>query len=325
MDFGEILGKAWKIIWKFKILWLFGILSSCGQGGGGGGGSSSNTGYKVSGGNGDIPPEMQRFFGGIGHFFDTVETWQIVAIIGGLILFFLILWFIMTALSTIGRVGLIQGTVKAEEGAETLTFGELFKSGKPFFWRILGLNLLLGFAIFLIIMLLMLPLIGVTVLTMGIGIMCLIPFICILVPAMWLAGVIIEQANIAVVVEDLGIMDGLKRGWTVCRENIGNMIVMALILVLGGGIVGMIIALPLILIIVPVMIGVVGGLVAESEAIIGGGLLTAGLCFVAYLPVLIVLGGILRAYISAAWTLTYLRLTAGLSTLEPIGSLPEDI
>ena len=32
MDFGEILSKAWKIIWKFKILWIFGILTSCGQG-----------------------------------------------------------------------------------------------------------------------------------------------------------------------------------------------------------------------------------------------------------------------------------------------------
>ena len=35
MEFGEILTKAWKIIWKFKILWVFGILSSCGHGGGG--------------------------------------------------------------------------------------------------------------------------------------------------------------------------------------------------------------------------------------------------------------------------------------------------
>jgi len=324
MDFGKILSKAWKIIWKFKILWLFGILSSCGQGGGGGGGSS-NTGYRTSVGNGDIPPEMRRFFFGIERFFDNVEVWQIIAIIGGLILFFLILWFIMTALNTIGRVGLIQGTVKAEDGAETMTFGELFESGKPFFWRILGLNILLGLALFLVIIVLMLPIIGITALTMGIGLICLIPFICILVPAMWLAGVVIEQANIAVVVEDIGIIDGLKHGWEVCRDNTGNMIVMALILVLGGGIVGIVIALPLILIIVPVMFGIIGGLAAESEKIIGGGLAIAGLWFLAYLPVLIVLGGILRAYISTAWTLTYLHLTAGLEMPEPIESLPEDI
>ncbi len=38
MDFGEVFSKAWKIIWKYKILWLFGIFASCSGGGGGGGG-----------------------------------------------------------------------------------------------------------------------------------------------------------------------------------------------------------------------------------------------------------------------------------------------
>ena len=29
MDFGEILSRAWQIIWKHKILWVFGILAGC--------------------------------------------------------------------------------------------------------------------------------------------------------------------------------------------------------------------------------------------------------------------------------------------------------
>ncbi len=35
MDYGEVLSKAWKIAWKFKVLWIFGILASCGQSRGG--------------------------------------------------------------------------------------------------------------------------------------------------------------------------------------------------------------------------------------------------------------------------------------------------
>ena len=31
MDFGEVLSSAWKIIWKHKVLWIFGILVSCGS------------------------------------------------------------------------------------------------------------------------------------------------------------------------------------------------------------------------------------------------------------------------------------------------------
>jgi len=38
-------------------------------------------------------------------------------------------------------------------------------------------------------------------------------------------------------------------------------------------------------------------------------LLAAGLCFVAYLPLLFVLKSILTAYIGSVWTLTYMRLT----------------
>lgn len=62
MDFGEVLKKAWKIIWKFKVLWIFGILSSCGQSGGGSGGSSANSSAQYNGSdganvfNGNLPP-----------------------------------------------------------------------------------------------------------------------------------------------------------------------------------------------------------------------------------------------------------------------------
>ncbi len=32
-NFGEVLSRAWQIIWKHKVLWIFGILASCSQGG----------------------------------------------------------------------------------------------------------------------------------------------------------------------------------------------------------------------------------------------------------------------------------------------------
>jgi hypothetical protein len=51
----------------------------------------------------------------------------------------------------------------------------------------------------------------------------------------------------------------------------------------------------------------------------------AAICFVAYLPFLIVLGGILRSYVGSAWTLTFLRLTAPAASIgqEPGEPLPE--
>ena len=311
MDFGKILKRAWEIIWKFKVLWIFGILAGCGQGsGGGGGGGGGNTGFQFSGDEINIPPNIERFFFRMDRFFNAVDAWQIAAFIGGLILFVLILGLIMAALSTIGNIGIVQGTVQAEGGVDRLTFGDLFTSGKPFFWRVFALNLIMGFIVLIIVLIILALFIGLTILTAGIGALCLIPFICVLVPLGWLVGVIMEQAMIALVVEDLGIVDALQRGWNVFRENLGNMVIMALILGIGSFFIGIVVALPIIIIVVPALLGVAGGAIAESSAIIGGGLAVAGLCFVAYLPVLIVLGGILQAYVKSAWTLTFLELTS---------------
>ena len=57
-----------------------------------------------------------------------------------------------------------------------------------------------------------------------------------------------------------------------------------------------------------------------------GGLLIAGLCFISYLPLLLLLNGILQAYIKSAWTLTYLRLTSKRQAEEvEVQALPEDL
>ena len=125
MDFGDVLTKAWKIIWKFKVLWIFGILASCGQNSGGGGGGG-NSGVRFSGGDPNIPPWMRDFVNGVENFFENMQAWQGVAMVIGFLLFILILVIFFAVLNTIGRVGLIQGTVKAEGGAEIMTFGELF-------------------------------------------------------------------------------------------------------------------------------------------------------------------------------------------------------
>jgi len=326
MDFGEVLTKAWKIVWKFKVLWVFGILSSCGQGGGGGGNSSA----RFSGGHeGNVPPQFQEFFNGVQIMFDKIQGWQIAIVIFGLFMIFLILSIILFALNSIGRIGLIQGTVKADTGAETLTFIELFNGSKPFFWRILGINLLAGWAMFFLTLLIVMPFVGLTFLTFGIGLFCLLPLLCILVPSIWLASVVLEQANIAIIVENLSMLEGLKRGWQVFKENIGNMIVMALLLGIGGGIIGFILALPLILALAPIMLGFMASSIGNDPGWAGGGLGLAILCILAYLPVLILLNGILQAYIKSAWTLTYLRLTSHEGILAsdeeiPIESLPVD-
>lgn len=297
MDYGYVLRRAWEIINKFKVLWIFGILAGCGQTGTSG---LNNSGYRFSSQDNNFPPQIERFFNQLTP--EVITTLVIVGIIIALILIVL-----AVLLGTIGRIGLIRGTMKAEQGAERLTFGELWKEGLAYFWRVFGLNLLIGLIIFVAFLILIVPGAILTGLTGGIFAICLIPLICLIIPVMWAVTVWIEQANIALVVENLSIGEALQRGWQVFRNNIGAMIVMALILGLGIGLIGgIIIGLPLLLVGSPALVGYAKG---TADAIRNGWIIS-GILFIIYLPFLLLLSGILKAYISSSWTLTYLRLTA---------------
>jgi hypothetical protein len=324
MDFGEVFTRAWKIIWKFKILWIFGILSSCGQGGGGSGGGG-NTGFQFSNGDANIPPGMRDFFNRAEDFFVNIQAWEIAALVVGLLLFILIMILITSAINTVGGIGLIQGTLKAEDGAEKMTFGELFRDGQTFFWRVFGLNILIGLVMSVGVIIFVLPFVGIGIVTAGIGFLCFIPFLCLLIPAIWLVSVLFEQMNIAIVVEDLKIKDALIRGWDVFKENLGNILVMGLILGLGSTIISIFFAVPLIMVTIPAVIGIAGGSIWGSGVMLGSGLVVAALGFLILMPVIIVLGGILQAYVKTAWTLTYLRLTMTTDvSMDTINLSPED-
>src|ERR1051325_8608620 len=131
-NFGDVLSRAWQIIWKHKVLWIFGILAGCSRGSSGFRGSSGGGG----GGNGQLPPEVMRIL-------QIIQQNLAAFIIIGCIIVLLI-WAITIFLGTIGRVGLIRGTFQAEAGAERLIFGELFSEGMPYFWRIFGLTLIVA-------------------------------------------------------------------------------------------------------------------------------------------------------------------------------------
>ncbi len=308
-NFGEILSRAWQITWKYKVLWIFGILAGCSQGGGSGGGNSA---FQTDSSDQNLPPALKQFTHQMEDFVQwSLDNWWIFIVI---FLVILLLIAIGVFLGTIGRIGLIKGSYKAEqEEPETLVFGELFSTSMPYFWRVFLLSFLIGLAFVLLFM----PLAFFGVLTAGIGFLCLLPLICVLIPVAWVVSVLIEQANRAIVLEDLGIMDALRRAWEIVRSNIGPLLIMSLIL---GGIsilAGIVIALPIFIVVFPTVF----------TFFMGGGdsftpLYVAGICICLYIPVSLVAGGILQTFTQSSWTLTYMRLTREKGTPDsPI--LPE--
>lgn len=313
-NFGEILTRAWHITWKYKVLWIFGILAGCSQGGGNGGGGSSSGPTDYSNGPSDfnLPPEIQRFLPMLERFGNWVtENWWIFIVLGLVVLLLILL---SIFLGTIGRIGLIKGSYQAEQGAENLAFGELFSASLPYFWRVLGLSFLVGLA-FLVILL---PLVLIGALTAGVGFLCLLPLICLLIPVLWAVNLIIEQANRAIVLEDRSMLDAFKRGWEILKGNPGPLIVMSLILFGISFAVGIVIALPILMTIFPAIFALV---MNEGRSFTPLYIAIGVLCL--YAPISWLLSGILNTFVHSAWTLTWMRLTNKPASLEtPIFAQP---
>jgi hypothetical protein len=306
-NFGDVLTRAWQIIWKHKVLWIFGILASCGRGGGGGNGGGGNSGYDVSSGQPpDLPPQVLRWF-------QTIEE-NLTTIIVVTLAIVCIIWIVAIFLSIIGKTGLIRGTAQVEGGAQALGFGELFSGSVRYFWRMFGLSFILGLpALIFIVAVIAIVIVGAAAAgnnaeTAALSFLGMLPLIiggfCVLVPVMFVLGMIFRQAENAVVLEDMRVIPALARGWEVFRKNLGPVILMAIILGVIGFVAGLVIAIPFFVIVFPAMIAFMAT-GAQSTA----PLIFMGACLLLYVPVAWVLQGIITAYTESAWTLTYLRLT----------------
>ena len=304
MNFGEILSRAWQIIWKHKVLWIFGIFAALGQGGGGNGGGNGGGGNGGDSSGGFNFGDQYIPWASVEQWFE--QNWWIFIVI---LIAVLALIVVIIILSTFGRIGLARGAWQADEGKAKLSFGQLFGESSPFFWRVFGLSLLIMLLWIAFFIVLLVPALGFTAITAGLGALCLIPFFlilcCLLIPLGWAVSIITEQAIVAITCENLGLFEGLSRGWQILRANLGQTTIMFLILGIGGGIVRFLIALPALAIVVPL---IVAAFADTTAAWTTAGIVSIVL-FCVYLPIAFALNGVVTAYTGTAWALTYRRLT----------------
>lgn len=298
LDYGNILTRAWQITWKHKVLWIFGILAGLGSGGG----SGPNVNYELDSRTGDLrlPPEFERLF----NRFDE-PTWIAIAI--GLACLGLLISLALIALSVIGRGGLISG-IRLAAAQGSVTFGEAWQAGLGKFWTLFLIGLLTAAASFLLALIIIGPGVLLTVVTFGIGVLCLLPLICVFVILVVILSIIAYFAQIAAVVENLGVMDALRRAWAVIQANLAPIIILGLILLVIGFVVGIVLALPAIFIFFPAALGA-AGLAGDGQGLATVSLAFALICCAIYVPILLVLNGILQTWTTSVWTLAYEQFT----------------
>lgn len=308
MDYTALITRSWNIVWKNKALWVLGFLAGLAAAGGRVG-NSYNSSYSDSG-SGEISPEMLAAMGAMLVLISCIAV--IVA---------LVVW----ALSTAANGGLI-GSVSLLDDDETviLTVGEAIQPGLKSFWRMIGISVLLKLPFIVlsgVMMALIFVMVGGTAVfaslsegaesafaTFGIMILCVIAFMCLLVPIGVVVQFIQQFAMRGTVLRDLDIIESIKHGWDVLRQNVGEIILLSILFWFISFVFGIAIGIVMIpialLAIAPAMGSLFSGDAMSVTSIIwmtcsgiGIGLLAAALT------------SVLTAWRSATFTLAYKEFT----------------
>lgn len=308
MNYGDTLSKAWKVIWKNKILWLFGILAgfSSALGLSGGGGSSNGS----SSGGSSLIPDTNQFADNVTQVAfragSSIENNPWVWLLPILIAFCLILFFTLASifLGPLGTSGVIKGTIMADQAdpeSGPLSLKAVWKGLKPYYWKMVLFELAVFAGKLIIGLVLAALIIGLIVFTLGLGIFLLFPLIILVIPASLFIYLIIINSMIALIAEDLSVFKAFERGWQVTTKNLGPMIIMLLILGVGQFFATFIIILPIFASFIPLGLAfAIPDQAAMITVIVISSLLAMLMIFLG-----IFLVGVIRSYVLAAWTLNF--------------------
>ena len=308
MDFGKVLGRAWEITWRWKMLWVLGFLAALGQGGG----SYPQYNYTFS------EQDFGRWAYQPGIFAEEFFS-GIAVLVLGLCCLALIIGIILWVVSIIARGGLIAAVQQVEVEGET-SFRRAWSAGARKFWTLFGLGILAALPIILLVI------IGIIILTIGItagvgllevgeaaGItaMILVTVTCggFLCCGLVVLVVILEQIRIygerAAILEDLGWIDAFKRGWQILVENIGATLILWLIFFALGIVIFGIIFVIMLALSVPLL-----ALFVNADP---GWLFIGPLCVGGVIGAIVyaVIRSIIVAFTSSTWTLAFMELTRG--------------
>jgi len=348
VDHLRILKRALHITWKYRALWLVGLLLVLAGGGvmsGGGGGSSGAS----SGGRGGEGGPWEEDWGDQFRGLDPSEVWRkIVPVVIAVAIIVIAILVLVTVIGVVcvivryvTRASLIQMVQSYEETGEEIGFWSGLRLGwSASAFRLFLINLILTLPLALLMILLIGALLALGVLsfttgrgpTIALGIvlvLLIVPVILLGVAIRVVLGPIIEIAYRTCVIKSLGAWEAIKGGFGLIRRNLGATALQWLLLV-GLGIAWRIALIPVNLLLVFLAL-----LVSGLPALLLGGMATLAFAWpvglvlglLVFIPAFIVIVSLpnialttfATVYHSTAWTLTYRELRvmdAGAQELE---------
>jgi hypothetical protein len=227
----------------------------------------------------------------------------------GFTLIFLLILVLSTlvnyAVRTVSISAATLGVIRAERGEGSTKFMDLLRDGLPYFWRILGVMVIINLTIGLVFTIFFMLAFLLIIVTIGMASICLQPIMILLTPLTFLMVGVIGAAQIAVIVDDMNALDAVKHAFQVVRAHIWKYVIITLIVYFGGSILTSLVVMPLMLpvFIVPFLIEFGREISMQSVTLI------TVLFFCIFFPVMMLVSSVLGVFMKTALDLTYLRLT----------------
>jgi hypothetical protein len=304
MNYGDLIGEAFRIAWRNRFLWFFGFLL-------GGATVVSPTNFRTPTLSANEPAWALN-----------LERW-VENNVGLAILVFaltiLVIIIVFLALFTLCRAALTE-SVGALARGERRGFGSALRGGLSYFWRVLLQTLLVGLIslvvvipVYLLLAAAFLGLFAGIAATDSTAVRVVIALACVVAILLFVIALVAASVALAIVgqlaLRDLilghsGIVSSIGNGYRIFRRNLGRtllLLVIQIAIALGVSIVLFIVVTVLGLLLSIPVTALSGSWVSTTVAIAGS--------FLFSLPVF-VLVGFLGTFYQAYWTVAYLRLSA---------------
>jgi len=232
INYLEIFKKAWNITWNNKYLWWFGFFITLGSGA-----NVFNFNFP-SDSKSQEAGELQKI---VENFLS--QNWQMRAariaeiipgnteywIVGGIV-FLLIVLFILVIVRVVSQAGLITeaNNIEKEKGS----FWKGFGKGKTYFWKIFLVDILLGFLMVGIILIMIIPILFLFYLgSILSGIISIILAIFIIIPLSVLVFFLKRYAHFYIILSQLKIFSSIESAYFLFKKNIWSSIIMSLLFI----------------------------------------------------------------------------------------------
>jgi hypothetical protein len=318
MHYTDLIQRAWKITWRYKVLWIFGILLALASGGGGSGGGGGSSG---SGGVAAPPmPGLPNINPGLVIAFSVLCCCLV-----------LILVLALTVVRYVARTALYRGVDQIEAAGAAPTWREGFRLGwsnRAFRLWLLDLIVWIPFAIVALVLLglgatpLLLLIIDNPV-ARGIGVATTVGLELLIAGLLFIAVLVLlalgQFWSREIAIADRNLGEALVTGYRLVRARLKDGGVLWLLMAaigLGFGLV----MVPIFIAAIMLALAVGGGLGFALYRLTGSVLWAAFVGLPPFLLIMLVplmlIRGVYLVFESSTWTLTY-REVAGRGAIAP--------